>query len=120
MAYTIIIKDDKIVRAIKSISEDSFTALDFARAYEKLFADEWEIFIQRYGNPGEDNRYTLLDYFANRLEYYSQKDDAVILPVERFNLDNSDSFRRATEEEKKYFGQKSVTVFKKKPAGCVK
>lgn len=117
MAYTLIIKDDKIDTAIESIAEDSFTALDFAGVYERLFPDEWKIFVQRYGLPGEDSRYTLLDFFTNRLEYYSHKEKALIFPVERFNSKKSNSFRPATKEEKKYFGEKLVTVFKKKQAG---
>ncbi len=120
MVYTLIIKDDKIEAAIESIAEDSFTALDFARAYERLFPEEWQIFVQRYGPPGQDSRYTLLDYFTNRLEHYSQKEKALIRPVDRFGSEKSESFRPAVDEEKKYFGQKSVTVFKKKQAGSGK
>jgi hypothetical protein len=114
MAYTLVIPDEKLVNAIKQVEGMSFTALDFAYAFKNMYPDDWHAIVKRYGDLGETNRYTLLDYLSNRLEYYSQNKQSVLKPIPRFTGEISRYIRPVTEEEKRYFDREAIMVFHKR------
>lgn len=114
MAYTLVISDEKISTVIDRIEKPVFTALEFSNLFKGVYRDDWTNFVKRYGDLGVTNRYSILDYFNNRLEYYSQSPDALIRPIPRFSSESSDFFREATEDEKKYYDRNRIMVFRKK------
>jgi len=111
--YKLILSDDKVEKIIGDISKPVFTSLDFAQSFKELFPEEWASTVKRYGNIGDTDRYTILDYLANRLEYYSQNRKALLKHIPRFTGENKGHFREVNEEEKKYFDRPTIMIFHK-------
>jgi len=113
MAFTLVISDDQVEKSINDINEKIFTSLDFARAYKAIYTEDWTTLVKRYGNIGDSDRYTILDYLSNRLEYYSQKQESLLKMIPRFSGEKNIFFREPTEDEKQYFDTPKIMVFHK-------
>ena len=48
-----ILEERKIIETIKRLPKSSFTILDFMEAFKKLFSDEWQRLVERFGLFGE-------------------------------------------------------------------
>jgi len=109
-----IIDEQTIEVAIKNISKDAFTVLDFIEAFKTLYPEEWKQLVERFGLFGSKRRYTVTTYLSNRLDVYSQKSHSILVPFTRYKEGKFRDYRRTTEEERKVFGSPWIAVFKKK------
>jgi len=110
-----VVEEKKIEEAIRRISSDSFTVLDFVQVFKRIYPEEWGKLVERFGLFGSKRRYTVSTYFSNRLDVYSQKPQSILTPFTRYERGKFMDYRRTSEEEKKVFGSSRSAVFKKKP-----
>jgi len=99
-----IIEEQKIEQTVRNIPKDTFTVLDFIKAFENLYPEEWKRLVERFGLFGSKRRYTVATYFSNRLDVYSQKIRSILVPFTRYKKGKFKDYRKTTEEERKVFG----------------
>ena len=99
-----VVEEKKIEEAIRRISSDSFTVLDFVQVFKRIYPEEWGKLVERFGLFGSKRRYTVSTYFSNRLDVYSQKPQSILTPFTRYKQGRFMDYRRTSEEEKKVFG----------------
>lgn len=114
MESKVIVEVEKIEETIRNISKDSFTVLDFAEAFKRLYPRVWERLVEKFGLFGSKRRYTVTTYFSNRLDVYSQKPHSILVPFTRYKQGKFEDYRKTTEEERKIFGSPWIAVYKKK------
>ncbi len=52
-----LLEEEKITTTIKKLRKSSFSILDFMELFKKLFPNEWEKLVERFGLFGERKRY---------------------------------------------------------------
>ena len=113
MASKTIIEEKKIEETIKKIRKDSFTVLDFIEVFRRVYPEDWERMVERFGFFGSKRRYTVATYLSNRIDVYSQKLYSILVPFTRYKEKFKD-YRKTTGEEKKVFGSPWIAVYKKR------
>lgn len=112
-----IIEERKILETIKKLPKSSFAILDFMATFEKLFPDEWQKLVERFGLFGEKRRYTVATYLANRLYVYSHKPESGLEPFRKYGKGGKGDYRRATKKERKFFGSPWIAIYRKLEKG---
>jgi len=113
----LIFEERKIIETILKLPKSSFTILDFMKTFRELFPDEWQKLTERYGLFGKKKRYTVATYLANRLYIYSYKSESILKPFRKYKKGGKgDYYRRATKEERNYFGSPWITIYRKRAA----
>lgn len=115
----IILEERKIIETIYKLPESSFTILDFMGTIKELFPEKWDKLIERFGLFGEKRRYTVATYLANRLYIYSQKHQSCLIPFRKYKKGGKGDYRRATSEERKFFGSPWIAIYRKIKRGNV-
>jgi hypothetical protein len=113
MVPKLIVAVEKIEEVIKKIPEDSFTVLDFIEMFRSIRPQDWKRLVERFGLFGSKRRYTVTTYLSNRLDAYSQKPCALLVPFTRYKQAKFKDYRRTTEEERKVFGSPWIAVYRK-------
>jgi hypothetical protein len=108
-----LLEERKLVDTIDRLPENSFTVLDFMTTFKRLFPDEWQALVERFGLFGQKERYTVATYLANRLYTYSHKSESCLVPFQRYASGAKGDYRRATKEERKIFGSPWVAIYRK-------
>ncbi len=109
-----LLDEEKIVRTIEGLPDDTFTVLDFIVFFRDLYPGEWKRLVDRFGKFGEKRRYTVSTYLSNRLDVYSQKTDSLLHPLTHYSEGKYRDRRRTTEEERRVFGSPWIAVFRKR------
>jgi hypothetical protein len=109
-----LIEERKLAQTVERLPENHFTVLDFMVTFEGLFPDEWQVLVERFGLFGEKKRYTVATYLANRLYAYSRKSESCLAPFQRYAGCGKGDYRRATKEERRYFGSPWIAMFRKR------
>ena len=109
-----LLEEEKIIQTIRSMRQSSFTVLDFIQTFKQLYPKEWKQLVERFGQFGQKRRYTVTTYLSNRLDFYSEKSEPLLIPFTRYSQAKFRDYRRPTEEERKDFGGSWIAVFKKK------
>lgn len=112
-----ILEERKIIKTIKKSPKSSFTILDFMEVFKKLFPDEWQKLVERFGLFGEKRRYTVATYLANRLYAYSHKPESRLEPFGKYRKGGKGDYRRATREEREFFGSPWIAIYRKVEKG---
>ena len=114
MVQKTLLEEDKIEETIRTVTNDSFTVLDFIVTFREKYPIDWEKLVKRFGQFGSKRRYTVTTYFSNRLDVYPQKSDSLLESFARYRQARFKDYRRTTPEERKVFGSLWIAVFKKK------
>jgi hypothetical protein len=109
-----ILEERKIMETIEKLPGSSFTILDFMKTFKELFPDQWQKLAERFGLFGEKRRYTVATYLANRLYLYSHKSESCLEPFRRLKKGGKGDYRRATKEEKEFFGSPWIAIYRKR------
>jgi hypothetical protein len=112
-----ILEDGKIMETIAKLFKHSFTILDFMKTVKELFPGEWQKLVERFGLFGEKRRYTVATYLANRLYVHSHKPSSCLEPFRKYVKGGEGDYRRATKEEKEFFGSPWIAIYRKKEKG---
>jgi DNA gyrase/topoisomerase IV subunit A len=110
----VLLEEQKIEETIQTLTNESFTVLDFIETLKEIYPDCWKRLVERFGQFGDKRRYTVNTYLSNRLDLYSQKPNSLLEPFARYRQEKFKDYRRTTLEEKKVFGSPWIAVFKKK------
>jgi len=114
MGSKTIVEGNKIEETIRSIREDSFTVLDFIATFRKIYPEDWETLVEKFGVFGSRRRYTVSTYHSNRLNAYSHKPHSILKSFARYKEARFKDYRKTTEDEKRVFGSPWIAVFKKR------
>lgn len=112
-----LLEEKKLVGTVGNLNDNSFTVLDFMRTFKRLFPDEWQALVERFGLFGEKRRYTVATYLANRLYTLSHKPESCLVPFQKYASSAKGDYRRATKEESKAFGSRWIAVYRKATGG---
>jgi len=110
-----IVEEEKIEETIKKIPQESFTVLDFMQEFKKIYPKSWEMLVERFGLFGSKRRYTVSTCLSNRLDVYSRKPHAILVPFTRYSKGKLQKYRKTTSEERAVFGSPWIAVFDKRP-----
>jgi hypothetical protein len=113
MGRKTLLEKGKIEETIRRIPANEFTVLDFSDAFKRLYPDDWDRLVERFGQLGEKRRYTVTTYLSNRLDGYSRKPYSLLQPFTPYSKGKFEDYRRPTEEEKKRFGSPWIALFRK-------
>lgn len=102
-----------LITAIEKLTKSSFSVLDFTATFRRVFPDEWEQLVERFGLFGEKKRYTVSTYIANRLYAYSHKPGSYLKPFRKYARGGKGDYRRATKEEMVRFGSAWMAVYRR-------
>jgi len=111
-----LLEEEKIEKTVERMQLRSFTVLDFIRTFKRLYPGDWVRLVGRFGRFGEGRRYTVATYLSNRLDLYSRRTGSLLRPFTRYSEGKFRDYRRATAEERGYFGSPWIAVFRKKRA----
>jgi hypothetical protein len=109
-----ILEEGKIAETIDKLPKGAFTILDFMEALKEVFPDQWQKLVERFGLFGEKKRYTVATYLANRLYVYSHKPQSCLDPFQKYRKGGKGDYRRATKEEKEFFGSAWIAIYRKR------
>jgi len=109
----ILLEEKIIVETIQGLPISSFTILNFMEIFKKLYPEQWNELVYRYGLFGEKRRYTVATYLANRLYTYSNKPNSLLEPFKKYKKGGKGDYRRATKEERKSFGSPWIASYRK-------
>ncbi|KPJ51099.1 hypothetical protein AMJ40_00915 [candidate division TA06 bacterium DG_26] len=109
-----LLEEAKIARTVREMKRSSFTVLEFIERFRKLYPEEWERLVKRFGRFGEKRRYTVNTYLSNRLDVYSHKGYSLLVPFRRYKEARFTDYRGTREDEKRSFGSQWIAVFRKK------
>ena len=108
MACKSTVKKSKIGKAKANIRNGS------TRCARALYPKDWKELVERFGQFGQKRRYTVITYFSNRLDVYSQKPKSLLHPFTRYSKGKFKEYRKPAQEEQKKFGGSWIAVFRKK------
>jgi len=108
-----LLEERKLAETVERLNENSFTILDFISTFKGLFPNEWQALVGRFGLFGEKRRYTVATYLANRLYAYSHRRESCLLPFQRYGARGKGDYRRATKEERRFFGSPWIAIYRK-------
>jgi len=114
MGSKAIVEEEKIEETIRNVHQNSFTVLDFTKVFESLYPEDWRRLVEKFGLFGSKRKYTVMTYFSNRLDVYSQKPHSILVSFTRYKVGKFKDYRKTTEEERKVFGSPWIAVYKKK------
>lgn len=109
-----ILEEEKVEQTILAVRSDSFTVLDFTAVFKQKYPSDWKNLVNKFGQFGNNRRYTVTTYFSNRLDVYSHKPISLLEPFTRYKQARFRDYRRTTSEERKVFGSPWIAVFKKR------
>jgi hypothetical protein len=110
-----LVEEKKIEETIKRTPGNAFTVLDFMHVFRRIYPEDWEMLVKKFGLFGSKRRYTVSTYLSNRLDVYSQKSYSLLFRFVNYKEGKFKDYRRTTVEENKFFGSSSIAVFKKRP-----
>jgi len=112
-----LLEEIKLAQTVERLPTNSFTVLDFMRAFKGLFPDEWQALVERFGLFGQKKRYTVATYLANRLYTYSHKSESCLIRFRKYVSATKGDYRRATKDERRVFGSPWIAVYRKREKG---